>query len=459
MLGSNFKEVLPMNPVADETSIWVPRTEEEKEKVRQQMNRLLETSHFKNSKRYPLLFRFIVEETLEGRGEFLKERLLGIHVFDRPADYDTASDPIVRVTIAEIRKRIAQYYHEEAHESEMRIELMPGRYEPEFRPRKDAGPNQHSIAGAAALLADTQAAESAASESHAVAVALARTGRKRMIFYALGAVAILLVALGVGFFWGRAHPSALESFWGPLLANRRTVVFCLPMEIEKSGSRTAAAAGILVQGPAATANPSSPPVASEADTPLAPSFLAHETLGENIVFSDALATLRISNFLAGHNRESNYRLNTTTTLDDLRQGPVVLIGGLDNQWTLRAIAPLRYRFAGTYQEEYWISDEKNPEMKDWGLDLKVRLADTKRDFAIVARIHDESTGQVEVIVAGIGMSGTAAAGEFLVNPRQMEQLRRRIGPEFRDHDFEAVLSMDVVNGIAGSPKILTVAVW
>jgi hypothetical protein len=40
----------------------------------------------------------------------------------------------------------------------------------------------------------------------------------------------------------------------------------------------------------------------------------------------------------------------------------------------------------------------------------------------------------------------------------MEELRRRVGPGFRDHDFEAVLSTDVVNGIAGSPRILTVAV-
>lgn len=60
-------------------------------------------------------------------GEFLKERLLGIHVFNRPPDYDTADDPNARVTIAEIRKRIGQYYHKEAHESEMRIELMSGR--------------------------------------------------------------------------------------------------------------------------------------------------------------------------------------------------------------------------------------------------------------------------------------------------------------------------------------------
>jgi hypothetical protein len=103
-------------------------------------------------------------------------------------------------------------------------------------------------------------------------------------------------------------------------------------------------------------------------------------------------------------------------------------------------------------------DVKNPAMKVWRLDPKVPLADVKRDFAIIARIHDESTGQIEMIVAGIGMSGTAAAGEFLVDPQQMEELRRRVGSGFLDHDFEAVLSTDVVNGIAGSPRILAVTV-
>ena len=45
-----------------------------------------------------------------------------------------------------------------------------------------------------------------------------------------------------------------------------------------------------------------------------------------------------------------------------------------------------------------------------------------------------------------------------MNPAQVEELRRRIGPGFADRDFEAVLSTDVVNGIAGSPRILAVTV-
>ena len=105
---------------------------DEQEAVRVQMERLLRSAHFRNSKRYPTLLRYLVEETLAGHSGLLKERILGMEVFGRAPDYDTSTDPIVRVTIAEIRKRIAQYYHEDAHSSELRIELTPGSYIPEF---------------------------------------------------------------------------------------------------------------------------------------------------------------------------------------------------------------------------------------------------------------------------------------------------------------------------------------
>lgn len=130
---------------------------------------------------------------------------------------------------------------------------------------------------------------------------------------------------------------------------------------------------------------------------------------------------------------------------------------MDNQWTLEAIAPLRYRFAGSDATSYWILDTTNPTQKDWSLDLKTKLVNVRRDYAIVARLHSDQTGQMEVVVAGIGMAGTAAAGEFVVDPQQMEGLRQKIGKDFATHDFEAVLGTDVINGIAGSPKV--VAVW
>ena len=103
------------------------------------MERILSSPLFRKSKRFPNLLRFVVERSLHGHAEPLKERTLGIEVFGREPDYDTNLDPVVRTTAVEIRKRIAQYYHEEGHENEIRIDFPAGSYLPEFRmPEKPA---------------------------------------------------------------------------------------------------------------------------------------------------------------------------------------------------------------------------------------------------------------------------------------------------------------------------------
>src|ERR1700722_11256444 len=107
-------------------------SEDEKTEINRQLGRLLGNPHFSHSKRFPSFLRFLVEEEVEGRGDQLKERSLGIEVFGRDAGYDTPSDPIVRVTAAEIRKRIAQYYQESANPNELRISLPAGSYVPHF---------------------------------------------------------------------------------------------------------------------------------------------------------------------------------------------------------------------------------------------------------------------------------------------------------------------------------------
>jgi hypothetical protein len=433
-------------------SSWVPKTEEEKNQVRRQMERLLATAHFKNSRRYPALFRFIVEETLEGRGEFLKERLLGVRVFNRPPDYDTADDPIARVTIAEIRKRIAQYYHEEAHESEMRIELTSGRYEPEFHPRKTkaASPVEASTPVLPAAPAPAPVPDNPVLPPQKPSKSWLTPLPSWVI-----AAAVVLVGLVAAVLWRFNPPSALDQFWNPVLKPRLTITFCIPSDAQ--GAQVAGAAGIVSH-----AQPTQPADASSAAVSISTagsSFLDYEKYGENVVFSDVLATMKISNWIAARNVEQRIRLDHATTLDDLQQGPTILIGGLDNAWTLRGLSHLRYRFQGTDQEQYWITDTKNPGSRTWEVDLKTQYPAVKRDFALIARVHDDSTRQVHVIVAGIGMSGTAAAGEFMVDPNRLEELRRRVGPGFKDHDFEAVLGTDVVNGIPGSANILAVEVW
>src|ERR1700735_1982721 len=107
-------------------------SDEGKTAIQEQVGRLLADSHFSQSRRFPSFLRYVVDKTLAGQEDALKERTLGVEIFGRRADYDTASDPIVRVTAAEIRKRIAQYYQDPGHESELRVSLPPGSYIPQF---------------------------------------------------------------------------------------------------------------------------------------------------------------------------------------------------------------------------------------------------------------------------------------------------------------------------------------
>ena len=116
----------------DSATATTALTDEERKAIHEQLERLLSNSHFSQSRRFPSFLRFVIDQTLLGQTDLLKERTLGIEIFGREADYDTASDPIVRVTATEIRKRIAQYYQEPGHEAELRLSLPAGSYVPQF---------------------------------------------------------------------------------------------------------------------------------------------------------------------------------------------------------------------------------------------------------------------------------------------------------------------------------------
>ena len=100
--------------------------------MQRQLEKLLATSLFNSSKRYPSFLKFVVSRALAGQYDQLKERILGVEIFGRPADYDTNADPIVRVTAAEIRKRVDQYYQDPRHSQEIRLFLPAGSYAPQF---------------------------------------------------------------------------------------------------------------------------------------------------------------------------------------------------------------------------------------------------------------------------------------------------------------------------------------
>src|SRR5690242_12772029 len=129
------------------------------EETRLQIQRVLSSALFRHSQRCQALFRHITERALAGDTDSLKERALGVDVFGRAPDYDTNADPVVRGTAGEIRKKLAQYYQDPAHQGEPLIELRPGSYLPEFHaPAVAAVPPAARLSGwRVALIAATAA--------------------------------------------------------------------------------------------------------------------------------------------------------------------------------------------------------------------------------------------------------------------------------------------------------------
>src|SRR5271165_269482 len=111
---------------------WHPQTRQDRDAILRELHEVLASPHFCNSKRYPALLKYIVENTLEGKSDLLKERTLGVEVFDRPPTYDTNTDTVVRYTAGEVRKRLLLYYHDRGCTSQIRISLPSGSYIPEF---------------------------------------------------------------------------------------------------------------------------------------------------------------------------------------------------------------------------------------------------------------------------------------------------------------------------------------
>jgi len=97
-----------------------------------ELETILASSSFRTSRKSCEFLRYIVEVTLDGQVDSLKERSIGMDLLGRDASYDPSSDATVRVRANEVRKRLTSFYSTYSPENGYRIELLPGSYTPKF---------------------------------------------------------------------------------------------------------------------------------------------------------------------------------------------------------------------------------------------------------------------------------------------------------------------------------------
>ncbi|MBZ5618049.1 MAG: malectin [Acidobacteriia bacterium] len=195
-------------------------SESREQAVRAELDRLLESSAFRTSKRCKEFLEYIVEHTLTGQGGALKERSLGVELFHLPTDFDPGQHTIVRVTANEVRKKLAQHYLSENGASHpVRIEVPPGSYRAEFRwETLAAEPAPELTAGRPAadhLVAEPHAAELTTEVPVAdPTVAEPRIPRRPSGFTPIVIACAMTVVLTAGaFLWwqGRAKPVSADA--------------------------------------------------------------------------------------------------------------------------------------------------------------------------------------------------------------------------------------------------------
>ena len=194
--------------------------------VRTQLERLVAHPLFANSKRYPALLAYVVEQTLRGNTADLKERSIGIEVFGRAPTYDANADPVVRITAGEVRKRLSQYYYDSTHDGELVIELPIGSYVPLFH----AFELPQLEASTPVFVPEPQAPPSPPAAPPKTAPAPAHP---RFMWPFIAAMILLSGLAGAAIGWRMHRPAPpppltnIDRFWLPFTSSAIPATFCL----------------------------------------------------------------------------------------------------------------------------------------------------------------------------------------------------------------------------------------
>ncbi len=391
------------------------KTRVPEDSVRQELSRVLASHEFHSSKRSQDFIRYVVENTLGGRTDLLKERTIGIDVFGRSTSYEPSDDATVRVKAGEVRKRLGLYYAGQGAADPVRIELPAGTYIPEFR---------WSEAPAPAVAAEVPVAEAAPDPTPP-------PKRPTPMWIAAGAVATIAIVATLGWWLARGRGSAtpLDQFWAPVLNGSLPVSVC--------------AAYVPVYGLNGAAADHSRP---EDFVLLTDQFVGG---------GDLIATARLSAMLTRVQHPYTLRIGNDVSFKDLRAAPAILVGYSYTRWK-EISSEMRYFIEVS---NAWAGITDNGKPTPWAIANLPADRRTNEDYAIVSRVFHPDTHAMLVEIAGITQYGTEAAAELVTNPDLLAEGVHGAPADWWKKNLQIVLHVKVIAGTPSSPKVVGAYYW
>lgn len=421
--------------------------------IERALSAILQSSPFRSSPQIQKVLTFLVLETLAGRGEALKERMIGASLFDRRPDYDTNADPIVRLRVAEVRKRLALYYQGARDESVL-ISIPSGSFRAVFE-RSAKAPLPMTVepirepqpmeSPAAPIITESLVKNGASSVSVQSSPGWLRS---RKWWIALAACAAILIFVAYHY-TPSSDERVFDKFWAPAMDDSKTVLVGMgnnPLyELSNAGEdeyfKNHPKNRFQEMG-LHTYVPLNPGTSIDAKY-INPATDIYLTIG------DAVALSNIEYVLAQRHIKLDVRFVNDVTYGDIRQSPTVLIGAHNNVWTLTMTENLRFGFQGHSA----IIDRFNPQ-KQWTANF-----DRSETYGIVARLLDSWNGKVVIVIGGVGYSGTRAAGDFIANPESIAKMVKSLPKGWESKNIEVVLHTTVKNQIPSPADVVAAYSW
>jgi hypothetical protein len=398
---------------------------------------ILESPLFRSSKRCQQFLRYSVQHVLDGEIHNLKERSIGIAVFERPSSYDTGEDSIVRVTAKEVRSRLIQYYAGLAIEPPVKLEIAPGSYKTEFHWSGAAGHD-------APLPKNSE-----------TSTKLPRRFPWRSLTIAFALLALLSSTI-VYRVLVPAKPDLLKRFWGPVLENPKAVLICLASPgVYRLDDNVFVRFGIDDPGHATVVAAQIPDQGIVYGREIIPAPNGYAGMG------DTIAATYLSVLFTKFGKSLQVRKSADVSFSDLRSAPAVLIGAFTNSWTLELMKEWRFVFDVNRPPGWVIRDRNNP-ARVWAnpaLQEELRSRKLTEDYALISRVFEERSGQPVVSVAGITDFGTEAAAEFLSDESLLALAFVDAPKQWERKNLQLIIKTQVVGHATGKPQFIARQIW
>jgi Tol biopolymer transport system component len=160
--------------------------------IRGEASRILSSPAFTSQDRLQKFLSYVVDRTVTGHADELKEMTIGFDVFERGGDYDSRIDPIVRIQARRLRDKLDEYYNSADSRPIVRISIPKGGYVPEF---SYSAPIVKPADAAATTPEPPQEAPPLV-----VTKPAASPRDRRFLYFALGASATIAAAILLGFY-------------------------------------------------------------------------------------------------------------------------------------------------------------------------------------------------------------------------------------------------------------------